>query len=72
LNSLKMKSQGTVGIANKLFTMTVNTMNVGNGVHLHRHTLEIFAPNLKDQKIDFKDTILHNRSFHDDGKKPRG
>ncbi len=28
-------------------------MDVGNGVHLHRHILEIFVPNLKGQKTDF-------------------
>jgi hypothetical protein len=68
LNSLKMKSPETVIIANKLFTIIGKIMDVGNGVHLHRHILEIFVPNLKGQKTDFTDTILHNHAFHSDGK----
>ena len=34
---------------------------VGNGVHLHPLIWEIFVLNLRDQKIDFTDTKLHNQ-----------
>ena len=64
MNSLKMKSLETVLNANKLFTMTGRIMDVANGVHLHRHTFEIFAPNSKGQKTDFTDTDLHNMTIH--------
>jgi hypothetical protein len=57
-----MKSPETARNANKLFTMTGKIMDVGNGVHLHRHISGIFAPNLKDQKTDFMDTILRNHA----------
>lgn len=67
MNSLKMKSPETVLGANKLFTTTGKIMDVGNGVHLHRHILEIFAPNLKGQKTDFTDTTLHNHTLHSGG-----
>jgi len=40
--------------------MIVKIMVAGNGVHLHHLILEIFVLNLKDQKIDFTVTILHN------------
>ncbi len=46
-------------------------MAVGNGVHLHHLILEIFVQNLKDQKIDFTGTILHNNANAAERKKPR-
>jgi hypothetical protein len=51
--------------------MIVKIMVVGNGVHLHHLILEIFVQNLKDQKIVFMGTILHNKAFAAERKKPR-
>ena len=55
-----MRSPETVRTVKKQFTMIGKILAVDNGVHLHHLILEIFVQNLKDQKIDFTGTILHN------------